>query len=133
LNGLKIQSKALTRQQKKKTLAGGLTEGAKVATNTTPATTGEGVTRGVSPPTILDKATTLRRDPNMEPTDPRVRIAVLVGALKLEVLGMKRRGRSVYAIVKDEFGLRGNKRRVLEQLQDIKERLNEPYPPQAEK
>ena len=69
----------------------------------------------------------------MEPTDPRVRIAILVGALKLEVLGMTRRGRSVYAIVKDEFGLRGNKRRVLEQLQDIKERLNEPYPPQAEK
>jgi hypothetical protein len=69
----------------------------------------------------------------MNPTDPRVRIAVLVGALKLEVLGMKRRGRSVYAIVKDEFGLRGNKKRVLEQLQEIKERLNEPYPPQAEK
>ena len=69
----------------------------------------------------------------MEPSDPRVRIAVLVGALKLEVAGMKRRGRSVYAIVKDEFGLRGNKRRVLEQLQEIKERLNEPYPPQAEK
>ena len=69
----------------------------------------------------------------MEPSDPRVRIAVLVGALKLEVAGMKRRGRSVYAIVKDEFGLRGNKKRVLEQLQDIKERLNEPYPPQAEK
>jgi len=53
--------------------------------------------------------------------------------LKLEVLGMKRRGRSVYAIVKDEFGLRGNKKRVLEQLQEIKERLNEPYPPQAER
>ena len=69
----------------------------------------------------------------MEPSDPRVRIAVLVGALKLEVAGMKRRGRSVYAIVKDEFGLRGNKKRVLEQLQDTKERLNEPYPPQAEK
>ncbi len=69
----------------------------------------------------------------MNPTDPRVRIAVLVGALKLEVLGMKRRGRSVYAIVKDEFGLRGNKKRVLEQLQEIKERLNEPYPPQAER
>ena len=69
----------------------------------------------------------------MNPTDPRVRIAVLVGALKLEVLGMKRRERSVYAIVKDEFGLRGNKKRVLEQLQEIKERLNEPYPPQAER
>ena len=69
----------------------------------------------------------------MEPSDPRVRIAVLVGALKLEVAGMKRRGRSVYAIVKEEFGLRGNKKRVLEQLQEIKERLNEPYPPQAEK
>ena len=64
----------------------------------------------------------------MEPSDPRVRIAVLVGALKLEVLGMTRRGRSVYSIVKDEFGLRGNKKRVLEQLQDIKARLNEPYP-----
>ena len=63
----------------------------------------------------------------MNPTDPRVRIAVLVGALKLEVAGMKRRGRSAYAIVKDEFGLRGNKRRVLEQLTDIKERLEEPY------
>ena len=63
----------------------------------------------------------------MNPTDPRVRIAVLVGALKLEVAGMKRRGRSVYAIVKDEFGLRGSKRRVLEQLTDIKERLEEPY------
>ena len=63
----------------------------------------------------------------MEPSDPRVRIAVLVGALKLEVAGMKRRGRSVYAIVKEEFGLRGNKRRVLEQLTDIKERLEEPY------
>jgi len=63
----------------------------------------------------------------MEPSDPRVRIAVLVGALKLEVLGMTRRGRSVYAIVKDEFGLRGSKRRVLEQLTDIKERLEEPY------
>ena len=63
----------------------------------------------------------------MNPADPRVRIAVLVGALKLEVLGMKRRGRSASAIVKDEFGLRGNKRRVLEQLTDIKERLEEPY------
>ena len=69
----------------------------------------------------------------MNPTDPRVRIAVLVGALKREVLGMKRRGRAVYAIVKDEFGLRGNKKRVLEQLQEIKERLNAPYPPQAER
>ena len=69
----------------------------------------------------------------VDPKDPRVRIAVLVGALKLEVAGMKRRGRSAYAIVKDEFGLRGNKKRVLEQLQEIKKRLNEPYPPKAEK
>ena len=56
----------------------------------------------------------------VDPRDPRVRIAVLVGALKLEVAGMKRRGRSAYAIVKDEFGLRGNKRRVLEQLQELR-------------
>ena len=126
MNTLKTQSKALTRARKKNIMT-------TTPTITTLATTVEGATRGALPLAFSDKATTLRHDPNMEPTDPRVRIAILVGALKLEVLGMTRHGRSVYAIVKDEFGLRGNKKRVLEQLQDIKERLNEPYPPKAEK
>lgn len=52
------------------------------------------------------------------------RIFVLRGALKLEVKGMKRRGRSAYSIVKEEFGFKGSKKKVLEQLnQWIKENL----------
>ena len=44
------------------------------------------------------------------------RIITLRAALKLEVAGMQRRGRSAYSLVKDEFGFRGNKQRVLEQI-----------------
>ena len=47
------------------------------------------------------------------------RIKSLRGALKLEILGMKRRGRSAYSIVKEEFGLKGNKQKVLEQLEKV--------------
>jgi hypothetical protein len=46
------------------------------------------------------------------------RMRSLRGALKLEMLGMKRRGRSVYSIVKEEFGFKGNKQKVLEQLEE---------------
>ena len=45
------------------------------------------------------------------------RVRALRGALKLEVLGMRRGGRSVYSIVKEEFGFKGNKKKVLEQLE----------------
>ena len=45
-----------------------------------------------------------------------VRVLSLRRALKLEVLGMRRRGRSVYSIVKEEFGFRGGKQKVLDQL-----------------
>ena len=45
------------------------------------------------------------------------RMKTLRGALKLEILGMKRRGRTVYSIVKEEFGFKGNKQKVLEQLE----------------
>lgn len=38
-------------------------------------------------------------------------------ALKLEMLGLTRRGRSVYSIVKSELGFRGNRKRVLAQLE----------------
>lgn len=46
------------------------------------------------------------------------RILTLRSALKLEVAGMSRRGRSVYSIVKEEFSFKGNKQKVLDQLND---------------
>ena len=36
---------------------------------------------------------------------------------------MKRRGRSAYAIVKEEFGFKGNKKKVLSQLEELIEEL----------
>ena len=51
------------------------------------------------------------------------RLLALKGALSLEVKGMSRRGRSVYSIVKEEFGLKGNKQRVLEQFTAIVENM----------
>ena len=45
-------------------------------------------------------------------------------ALKLEIYGMKRRGRSAYALIKEIYGLKGSKQKVLEQftkiIEDIK-------------
>ena len=47
------------------------------------------------------------------------RILALKGALKIEVnTGLRRRGRSAYSIIKEEFGFKGNKARVLSQLED---------------
>ncbi len=46
------------------------------------------------------------------------RLKALRGALKLEILGMRRNGRSAYAITKEEFGFKGSKQKVLEQLED---------------
>jgi len=46
----------------------------------------------------------------------KFRLLTLQSALKLEVLGMNRRGRSVYSIVKQEFGFKGSKAKVLDQL-----------------
>ena len=47
------------------------------------------------------------------------RLLSLKSALKLECLGMSRRGQSVYSIVKAEYGLKGNKKSVLKQLEQI--------------
>ena len=44
------------------------------------------------------------------------RTRMLRSALKLEVLGMSRKGQSVYSIVKQEFGFKGSKQAVLDQL-----------------
>jgi len=55
------------------------------------------------------------------------RLLALRGALRLEIKGLKRRGRSVYSIIKEEFGFKGNKEKVLSQLnQLIKEVKDEP-------
>ena len=45
------------------------------------------------------------------------RLKALRGALKLEILGMRKKGRSVYALVKEEFGFKGGKAKVLKQLE----------------
>ena len=46
-------------------------------------------------------------------------------ALALEMKGMKRRGRSAYSIIKEEFGLKGSKQKVFEQLTEIIEAIKE--------
>jgi len=45
------------------------------------------------------------------------RMMALKGALKLEILGMRKKGRSAYSLVKEEFGFKGNKQKVLKQLE----------------
>jgi len=46
------------------------------------------------------------------------RLRALRGALKLEILGMKRRGRSAYSIIKEEFGFKGSRQKVLAQIEE---------------
>lgn len=49
------------------------------------------------------------------------RLATLKSALRLEILGMKRRGKSVYSIIKSEFGLKGDKESVYKQVCELVE------------
>lgn len=67
------------------------------------------------------------------PTGPRfVRLLALRGALTLELKGMRRsHGRSVYAIVKSEFGFKGSKAKVLAQLERMIEQIQEARDGQA--
>jgi len=44
------------------------------------------------------------------------RLYVLKSALKLEITGMKRKGKSAYSIIKQELGLTGSKSKVLDKL-----------------
>ena len=44
------------------------------------------------------------------------RLHTLHKMLKLEILGMNRRGQSAYSIIKQETGLRGSKQKVYDQL-----------------
>ena len=50
------------------------------------------------------------------------RLLTLRQALKLEIKGMKRTGRSAYAILKDE-GFTGTRQQVLDQLDQIRDQL----------
>ena len=47
------------------------------------------------------------------------RLRALRSALKLEILGMKRRGRSACTIIKQEFGFKGSRNKVLRELNSL--------------
>ena len=53
------------------------------------------------------------------------RLLALRGALKLEIVGMKKRGQSAYSIIKQEFGFKGSKEKVLQQLDEYVGELKE--------
>jgi len=40
------------------------------------------------------------------------------GALKMEIAGLKRRGRTAYSIIKEEYGYTGSRESVLKQMED---------------
>jgi len=42
-----------------------------------------------------------------------------LSALKLEIHGLTRRGQSAYAMIKAEYGLKGNKQKVYNQFEEI--------------
>jgi len=46
----------------------------------------------------------------------RARLLIMKAGLKLEVAGMNNRGMSCYQMAKREFGFKGSKKAVLEQL-----------------
>lgn len=49
-------------------------------------------------------------------------------ALRLETLGMRRRGASVFSIIKQEYGLRGSKEKVLREFALLVDRFCRPQP-----
>jgi len=53
------------------------------------------------------------------PAIDRFRTYTLLCALKLELKGLKRSGRSAYSIIKTEYNLKGSRQSVHDQLQSI--------------
>ena len=47
------------------------------------------------------------------------RLLTLRAALRLEVVGLKGRGKSAYSIAKQELGVKGNKQKVLDQVNQM--------------
>ena len=52
------------------------------------------------------------------------KLRTMLSALKLETLGMKRKGQSIYSIVKKEFNLKGNKKKVYDDFKIIVQNYN---------
>lgn len=46
---------------------------------------------------------------------------VLLSALQLEIAGMKKTGKSCYQIIKEEYGLKGNRQSVYKQFKELVE------------
>ena len=53
------------------------------------------------------------------------RLITLRSALDLEIRGLKRRGRSVYSIIKEEFGFKGDKQKVYDQFDEYIQKIKE--------
>ena len=53
------------------------------------------------------------------------RLLTLRSALELEILGMKNSRRSAYAIIKEEFGFKGNKQKVYDQIDELIQKTKE--------
>ena len=51
------------------------------------------------------------------------RLLSLRSALKLEMLGWKNSRRSAYAIIKEEFGFKGNRKKVYNQIDEYIKKL----------
>ena len=47
------------------------------------------------------------------------RLLSLRAALRLEVVGLRGRGKSAYSIAKQELGIKGNKQKVLDQVNQM--------------
>ena len=57
------------------------------------------------------------------------RLLTLIQGLKAEIRGMRltSKGRTCYSIIKSEYGLKGNKEKVLVQIQEIMDTIKEEY------
>ena len=57
------------------------------------------------------------------------RLLTLIQGLKSEIKGMRltSKGRTCYSIIKSEYGLKGNKEKVLVQIQEIMNNIKEEY------
>ena len=53
------------------------------------------------------------------------RLLSLRAALRLEVVGLKGRGRSAYSMAKEELGIKGNKQKVLDQVHEMIQSIKE--------
>ena len=53
------------------------------------------------------------------------RLLSLRRALRLEIVGLKGRGRSAYSIAKEELGIKGNKQKVLDQVHEMIQSIKE--------